>query len=174
MSIAFYWLYAAAWVFFELSFPYNVSTHPIDKTAEAKFDPALTGKYRLWSDTSKLNHFDIKKGLEKTYHISYMSRGGTHRWLELDAEMSQVKSARFLNLRCICDEGCTCYMLLKLLPGKDNNFAAAIVNGSPLQKMKDGKGVLAFLEKNLDNPAIYQDTLHFSKIGSGPMGNFSK
>lgn len=164
-----HWLAIATFSFFNYASPYIESAYPIDEKPMIDLDTSFYGKYYLAENPEKTDHFTIEKGYsERNYHLVFWTRGGDHPQYESDSYISKIGDAQFINIKGGDFRDKEIYLLVRLMPDKRHHFInAPVVSDERLSKMKSSAEVRAYIAKNIDNPALYKDTLHFNR-GLGP------
>ena len=149
----------------------SIANYPIDAPSSANIDDRIIGKWKFLEDTDKRNFYDVEKTYQNfspnEYHVKFWNRGGTNPTYEANIHFSRIGNSLFLNIPYweghFENMG---YFFLKILDVNADytKMTTATVYDTTLRSLKNSAEVRERITKNLNNPAFYNDTVHFYKV----------
>ena len=146
-----------------------MAQYPIDKPSMENLVDGITGNWKLREDTNKNNFYEIIIGspyAEDKYHIKFWDRGGTNPTYESNLHFSKIGSTLFINVPYFETEfthkGYFFLRILNISPDH-SHITAAMVHDTNLWNLSEAE-VKQHIEKNINNPAYYSDTVHLYKV----------
>jgi hypothetical protein len=146
-----------------------VAKYPIDAPSKENLLDGILGKWKFKEDTDKNNFYEIIRrapyNLDK-YHLKFWNRGGTNPTYEANMHFSKIGNTQFINVPYF-EENFTHkgFFFLKILDvnADFSKITAVVVHDTILWNLLEPE-VRQRIIKTLNNPAYYQDTVHFYKI----------
>lgn len=156
------------------------SSFPISMPSNGAVNDGIVGNWKMEEDTNKHNFYEItqRDKVDKfNYHVRFFNRGGTNPTYEANIFFSKVadldngdEEVLFLNVPYWEEIGGQWkdrgYFFVRILGANDDftGITTATVNSSELSDISSGMEMRRFISRNLNNPNIYSDTVHFYKV----------
>lgn len=159
----------------------SYSKYPISNAGAEVYDARLIGKWKLEEDTDKNNYYVVEHDYDirtNKYHAQFYNRGGKNPSYEASIYFSKVGKDLFLNLpywvrhEDMYDDKMDDYkqthgyFFVRILNANTDytKITTATVQDDALANINSSEEVFARIEKNLNNPSYYHDTIHFYKV----------
>ena len=144
----------------------NLSKFPIDDPAVVKIDARLLGTWKEQEEKKKAESelYTFAK-LDDTHYTLIAKEQGKKKIEKYTAFLSEINNVPFLNVH-YKDDSTDGYFFIKILAinATGDKFMASPVSDSTMQLLTSSAMVRARIKGNVDQPAFYIDTLHFSKV----------
>lgn len=144
----------------------SIAPYAIDEHPTLKINDELLGIWKMREDTNYHDYFVVERDGENAYCISYMNRGGDNRRYEHDLGfISEVNNTQFFNVASWDRQYEPGYVFLKIISISTRGFelTAAYMQDLEFKGLKNSKEVKDRIARNMSNPSIFSDTLHFIK-----------
>lgn len=144
----------------------GADANQIDKGESLRINipDGMQGIWKMKEDTSSHNYFVLEKENSMLHIITYMDKHGDNRgWEHGHFFMWDVKGTKFIVMSgWDMDNPGLGYLKVNKLESGEWSMTAQAVTDVSIKKMTPQEAH-AFLEKHLDDPAIYTKELHFRK-----------
>lgn len=143
----------------------DLSTYPIDEPAAVKIDARLLGKWKETKKKGKSDLYTLTASNDYHYLVTILQHGNKHDAQRYDAFLSDVDSARFLNV-LYKDDSVSGYLLLRILNinAAGNTVTTTVVKDSTMQYLTSSTAVREKVRAHLNDAAFFGDTVRFFRV----------